>query len=85
MQVLDGLISEYETSCHGPGKWQKLATFLQQRFAPAFSSSFQFVICFMFLNYKTLQFGRSNSRPCQEAYRSNWIREKFSHVEVPFN
>ncbi|KAK9227438.1 hypothetical protein WN943_012491 [Citrus x changshan-huyou] len=30
MQVLDGLISEYETSCHGPGKWQKLAMFLQQ-------------------------------------------------------
>lgn len=48
MQVLDGLISEYETSCHGPGKWQKLAMFLQQRFAPAFSSSFLFVICFMF-------------------------------------
>lgn len=48
MQVLDGLISEYETLCHGPGKWQKLAMFLQQRFAPAFSSSFLFVICFMF-------------------------------------
>lgn len=30
VKVLDGLISEYETSCHGPGKWQKLATFLQQ-------------------------------------------------------
>ncbi|CAK7350519.1 unnamed protein product [Dovyalis caffra] len=28
--VLDGLLSEYETSCHGPGKWQKLAMFLQQ-------------------------------------------------------
>lgn len=30
VKVLDGLISEYETSCHGPGKWQKLATFLRQ-------------------------------------------------------
>lgn len=30
VKVLDGLISEYETSCHGPGKWQKLAMFLQQ-------------------------------------------------------
>lgn len=30
VKVLDGLISEYETSCHGPGKWQKLAIFLQQ-------------------------------------------------------
>lgn len=48
MQVLDALVSEYETSCHGPGKWQKLAMFLQQRFAPAFSSYFLCVICFMF-------------------------------------
>ncbi|KAJ0017295.1 hypothetical protein Pint_10506 [Pistacia integerrima] len=30
MQVLDVLLSEYEASCHGPGKWQKLAMFLQQ-------------------------------------------------------
>ncbi|KAF9672389.1 hypothetical protein SADUNF_Sadunf11G0036700 [Salix dunnii] len=30
VKVLDGLLSEYETSCHGPGKWQKLAVFLQQ-------------------------------------------------------
>ncbi|KAF5186122.1 Guanylate-binding protein, partial [Thalictrum thalictroides] len=30
IKVLDGLLSEYETSSHGPGKWQKLATFLQQ-------------------------------------------------------
>ncbi|XP_077212451.1 uncharacterized protein LOC143847490 [Tasmannia lanceolata] len=30
VKVLDGLLSEYETSSHGPGKWQKLATFLQQ-------------------------------------------------------
>ncbi|XWS12592.1 hypothetical protein CRYUN_Cryun37aG0103300 [Craigia yunnanensis] len=30
MQVLDALLSEYEASCHGPGKWQKLAVFLQQ-------------------------------------------------------
>lgn len=30
VKVLDGLISEYETLCHGPGKWQKLAMFLQQ-------------------------------------------------------
>ncbi|TXG47474.1 hypothetical protein EZV62_026768 [Acer yangbiense] len=29
-QVLDSLITEYEASCHGPGKWQKLAMFLQQ-------------------------------------------------------
>ncbi|CAN1280951.1 Guanylate-binding protein 6 [Linum perenne] len=29
-RVLDVLISEYEASCHGPGKWQKLAVFLQQ-------------------------------------------------------
>ncbi|KAK2642351.1 hypothetical protein Ddye_024114 [Dipteronia dyeriana] len=30
VKVLDSLISEYEASCHGPGKWQKLAMFLQQ-------------------------------------------------------
>ncbi|KAB5560640.1 hypothetical protein DKX38_005597 [Salix brachista] len=30
VKVLDGLLSEYETSCHGPGKWKKLAMFLQQ-------------------------------------------------------
>ncbi|CAN1327231.1 Guanylate-binding protein 6 [Linum perenne] len=30
VKVLDVLISEYEASCHGPGKWQKLAVFLQQ-------------------------------------------------------
>ncbi|XP_058107097.1 uncharacterized protein LOC131250797 isoform X2 [Magnolia sinica] len=29
-EVLDVLLSEYETSSHGPGKWQKLATFLHQ-------------------------------------------------------
>ncbi|KAI3989362.1 hypothetical protein MKX01_026945 [Papaver californicum] len=30
VKVLDGMLSEYEMSAHGPGKWQKLATFLQQ-------------------------------------------------------
>ncbi|KAF3451422.1 hypothetical protein FNV43_RR07517 [Rhamnella rubrinervis] len=30
VKVLDGLISEYEASYHGPGKWQKLAMFLQK-------------------------------------------------------
>ncbi|KAJ6769899.1 GUANYLATE BINDING PROTEIN [Salix purpurea] len=30
VKVLDGLLSEYETSCHGPAKWKKLAMFLQQ-------------------------------------------------------
>ncbi|CAL1372839.1 unnamed protein product [Linum trigynum] len=30
VKVLDVLLSEYEASCHGPGKWQKLALFLQQ-------------------------------------------------------
>ncbi|KAJ8761398.1 hypothetical protein K2173_001529 [Erythroxylum novogranatense] len=30
VKVLDGLLSEYEASCHGPGKWQKLVMFLQQ-------------------------------------------------------
>ncbi|KAH7568864.1 hypothetical protein ACOSP7_011940 [Xanthoceras sorbifolium] len=30
VKVLDSLLSEYEASCHGPGKWQKLAMFLQQ-------------------------------------------------------
>ncbi|GMI72858.1 GUANYLATE-BINDING PROTEIN-LIKE 3 [Hibiscus trionum] len=30
VKVLDALLSEYDTSCHGPGKWQKLAVFLQQ-------------------------------------------------------
>ncbi|TXG47472.1 hypothetical protein EZV62_026766 [Acer yangbiense] len=30
VKVLDSLITEYEASCHGPGKWQKLAMFLQQ-------------------------------------------------------
>lgn len=31
-KVLDGLASEYDASSHGPGKWQKWATFLQQSF-----------------------------------------------------
>ncbi|KAL5989496.1 hypothetical protein ACLOJK_010388 [Asimina triloba] len=30
LKVLDALLSEYEASCHGPGKWQKLSTFLRQ-------------------------------------------------------
>ncbi|KAJ8633464.1 hypothetical protein MRB53_026800 [Persea americana] len=30
VKVLDGLLSEYEVSFHGPGKWQKVATFLHQ-------------------------------------------------------
>eukprot|EP00262_Sarcandra_glabra_P009405 TRINITY_DN23777_c0_g1_i1.p1 TRINITY_DN23777_c0_g1~~TRINITY_DN23777_c0_g1_i1.p1 ORF type:complete len:639 (-),score=165.98 TRINITY_DN23777_c0_g1_i1:163-2058(-) len=30
VKVLEGLLSEYERSSHGPAKWQKLATFLQQ-------------------------------------------------------
>ncbi|TYJ30667.1 hypothetical protein E1A91_A06G146300v1 [Gossypium mustelinum] len=30
VKVLDALLSEYEASYHGPGKWQKLAVFLQQ-------------------------------------------------------
>ncbi|KAK6932614.1 Guanylate-binding protein/Atlastin, C-terminal [Dillenia turbinata] len=30
IELLDNLISEYEASSHGPGKWQKLALFLQQ-------------------------------------------------------
>ncbi|KAL5575349.1 hypothetical protein UlMin_017048 [Ulmus minor] len=29
-KALDGLIAEYEASSHGPGKWQKLAMFLQK-------------------------------------------------------
>lgn len=32
MQVLDALLSEYEKTIQGPGKWQRLAVFLQQRF-----------------------------------------------------
>jgi len=32
MQVLDALLSEYEKTIQGPGKWQKLAVFLQRRF-----------------------------------------------------
>lgn len=31
-QVLDGLLSKYEASSHGPEKWRKLTIFLQQRF-----------------------------------------------------
>ncbi|XP_038881898.1 guanylate-binding protein 1 [Benincasa hispida] len=30
MKVLGALLSEYEASSHGPGKWQKLVTFLHQ-------------------------------------------------------
>ncbi|XP_015875127.3 uncharacterized protein LOC107411955 isoform X1 [Ziziphus jujuba] len=30
VKVLDDLISEYEASCHGPGKWHKLAMFMQK-------------------------------------------------------
>ncbi|MCL7027787.1 hypothetical protein MKW94_015755, partial [Papaver nudicaule] len=30
VKVLEGLLSEYEKSSYGPGKWQKLVTFLQQ-------------------------------------------------------
>ncbi|KAJ7968616.1 Guanylate-binding protein like [Quillaja saponaria] len=32
VKVLDALLSEYEKSVHGPGKWRKLAVFLQQSF-----------------------------------------------------
>lgn len=32
IKVLDGLSSEYDAMSHGPGKWQKWATFLQQSF-----------------------------------------------------
>ncbi|GAA0160533.1 heterotrimeric G-protein [Lithospermum erythrorhizon] len=30
LKFLDGLLTNYEASCHGPEKWQKLAVFLQQ-------------------------------------------------------
>ncbi|AET03399.2 interferon-induced guanylate-binding protein, putative [Medicago truncatula] len=30
-KVLDALLTEYEKSIQGPGKWKKLAVFLQQR------------------------------------------------------
>ncbi|XP_008789979.1 guanylate-binding protein 4-like [Phoenix dactylifera] len=30
IQCLDSLLSKYESSSHGPGKWQKLAAFLQK-------------------------------------------------------
>lgn len=30
-QVLEARLLQYEASCHGPGKWQKLSVFLQQR------------------------------------------------------
>ncbi|XP_059658779.1 uncharacterized protein LOC132305110 isoform X2 [Cornus florida] len=30
LKVLDGLLSKYKVSCHGPEKWQKLIVFLQQ-------------------------------------------------------
>ncbi|KAL3519832.1 hypothetical protein ACH5RR_017981 [Cinchona calisaya] len=30
LKVLDGLLSKYESNCHGPEKWKKLTIFLQQ-------------------------------------------------------
>ncbi|KAF8092947.1 hypothetical protein N665_0395s0011 [Sinapis alba] len=30
VKVLEARLSDYEASCHGPGKWQKLSVFLQQ-------------------------------------------------------
>ncbi|XP_062232136.1 uncharacterized protein LOC133929411 [Phragmites australis] len=30
VRLLDGLLTEYESTSYGPGKWKKLATFLQQ-------------------------------------------------------
>ncbi|CAN6336811.1 unnamed protein product [Urochloa humidicola] len=30
VRLLDGLLTEYESTAYGPGKWKKLATFLQQ-------------------------------------------------------
>ncbi|XP_042027997.1 guanylate-binding protein 2-like isoform X1 [Salvia splendens] len=30
LKVLDGLLSKYEASCHGPEKWQKVVIFLRQ-------------------------------------------------------
>ncbi|KAG7536230.1 Guanylate-binding protein N-terminal [Arabidopsis suecica] len=30
VKVLEARLAEYEASCHGPGKWQKLSVFLQQ-------------------------------------------------------
>ncbi|KAK8958629.1 hypothetical protein KSP40_PGU011139 [Platanthera guangdongensis] len=29
LRVLDGLVTDYKSSCHGPGKWEKLVSFLQ--------------------------------------------------------
>ncbi|GAB2209596.1 hypothetical protein Drorol1_Dr00026814, partial [Drosera rotundifolia] len=29
IKVLDGLVLEYEASCHGPGKWRKLSIFIR--------------------------------------------------------
>jgi hypothetical protein len=34
LQLLDGLLTEYESMSYGPGKWRKLATFLQQWYIP---------------------------------------------------
>ena len=47
MQVLGALLSEYEASSHGPGKWQKLATFLHQRLILEFILH---LICGLFFN-----------------------------------
>ncbi|PIN06046.1 Actin filament-coating protein tropomyosin [Handroanthus impetiginosus] len=30
LKVLDGLLSKYETTCHGPDKWRKAVSFLRQ-------------------------------------------------------
>ncbi|GAB2240038.1 hypothetical protein Droror1_Dr00020556 [Drosera rotundifolia] len=32
IKVLDGLVLEYEASCHGPRKWRKLSIFIRQSF-----------------------------------------------------
>lgn len=32
LQLLDSLIGSFESSAHGPDKWKKLVSFLQQRF-----------------------------------------------------
>lgn len=40
IQVLDALLCEYEKSVQGPGKWQKLSVFLQQRFVYGYDISF---------------------------------------------
>jgi len=58
-QVLDALLTEYEKSIQGPGKWKKLAVFLQQRFVQIFSCEVYLIIIIIIIIFGLVEWNRS--------------------------